>query len=230
MTKLTLNEIQARIDATSEPLAYIEGFAYFYGRKFKVTPDVLIPRPETEDIVNTAKTLLVNLQKSPKKELFKFTPSILDLGTGSGCIAITLALELPNTHITATDISENALKIAKQNAKNLNAKISFIHTDLFDNITDKYDIITSNPPYVDPSWYWLDQKALAHEPSLALYAEDGGLKIIKRILDEAPKYLKPNGSLLLECDPSQHEAVIHYTESQTLLRHIKTSGYILLFS
>ena len=204
----------------STPLAYLEGFTWFYGRKFLITPNVLIPRPETEDIITASKTLC---RESPCK--------ILDLGTGSGIIAITLALEIPKAIITATDISKAALKIAHQNATlhNISNQIQFIHSNLFQGSTlknQKYNIIAANLPYVDQSWPWLDHQSLAHEPTIALFAPDHGLAIIKKFLTTANNHLKPNGHILLEADPSQHAQIIQFANRHHL-KHVNTKNYIL---
>jgi release factor glutamine methyltransferase len=159
-----------------------------------VTKDTLIPRPETEALINLAKTL--NAQK------------ILDVGTGSGCIAITLALEMPQTEIEAVDISPKALEIAQENAKNLGAKVKFYQSDLLEN-TEKYDVIVANLPYVDKNWDWLGSE-LDYEPETALYADDGGLELIKKLISQAPQHLNHDGYLLLEADRSQHEKIASY--------------------
>ena len=269
---MTPKEIQSTIDQTGTPLAYLEGFAYFYGRKFIVTPDVLIPRPETEDIIKIAKDvadifsehIISPVKKSDlpsKSKLFEsqrdefldergakktFLHSrangrskkyqlhplrILDLGTGSGVIAITLALELKNTHITATDISPKALTIAKQNAQNLTQKyIYFLHSDLCKSLKKRtFDLICANLPYVDKTWPWLNKKALSHEPAQALFAKDHGLAIIKKLLAEAHDHLVPNGQLLLEADPSQHSKIIDFATKHQL-QYQDTTNFILRFS
>ena len=179
---------------SDEPLAYITGYKEFYGRLFTVTSDTLIPRPETEALINVAKHL------KPAK--------ILDVGTGSGCIAITLALELPETEVDAVDISESALKIARQNAQNLDAKVHFFVSDLCKNAA-RYDLIVANLPYVDRNWSWLSPE-LKYEPKSALYAEDGGLALIKKLIKEAPEHLKDGGHLLLEADLSQHQKIADF--------------------
>lgn len=180
--------------AANEPLAYILGTKEFYGRNFRVTRDTLIPRPETEALINLAKTL--NAQK------------ILDVGTGSGCIAITLALEMPRAEIEAVDISPKALEIAQENAENLGAKVKFYRSNLLEN-AEKYDIIVANLPYVDKNWDWLSPE-LDYEPETALYADDGGLELIKKLINQAPQHLNRDGYLLLEADRSQHEKIASY--------------------
>lgn len=195
-TEVELSKIQdfATRRGAGEPLAYILGAKEFYGHNFRVTRDTLIPRPETEVLIDLAKTL--NAQK------------ILDVGTGSGCIAITLALEMPQAEIEAVDISPKALEIAQENAKNLGAKVKFYQSDLLEN-TEKYDIIVANLPYVDKNWDWLGPE-LDYEPETALYADDGGLELIKKLINQAPQHLNRDGYLLLEADRSQHEKIASY--------------------
>lgn len=194
--------------ANKEPLAYILGYRNFYGRRFFVTPDVLIPRPESETIIELAKTA------KPAR--------ILDVGTGSGCLAITLALELPGTEISAIDISDEALRIAQKNATHHGAKVNFHKSNLLDNYQpESGTLIVANLPYVDKKWGWIDQQALDYEPSLALYAEQGGLELIYHLIDQAPA----NCPLLLEADPSQHKSIIQYAAQKYPFS--KTQGYIV---
>ena len=175
-----------------EPLAYILGYKEFYGRKFKVTPDVLIPRPETEDIFD----LIPNNAKI-----------ICDIGTGSGCIGITAKLEHPDKTVICSDISKPALEIAKENTKALHADIEFVQSDLLEQITTKPDLIIANLPYVDPNWDWLDHQSLDYEPDLALYASEEGLELINRLIAEAD--VKNIKYLILEADPCQHAKIIN---------------------
>ncbi len=174
-----------------EPLAYLTGRKEFYGRTFKVTRDTLIPRPETEALIDAIKPL------NPHK--------ILDVGTGSGCIAITLALELPDAEVEAVDISENALQVARKNAESLEANVNFYRSDLLQNTT-KYDLIVANLPYVDREWDWLSPE-LEFEPETALYADDGGLELIKLLIEQAKNHLNAGGHLVLEADLSQHQKI-----------------------
>lgn len=174
-----------------EPLAYLTGRKEFYGRTFKVTRDTLIPRPETEALIDAIKPL------NPHK--------ILDVGTGSGCIAITLALELPDSEVEAVDISENALQVARKNAESLEANVNFYRSDLLQNTT-KYDLIVANLPYVDREWDWLSPE-LEFEPETALYADDGGLELIKLLIEQAKDHLNAGGHLVLEADLSQHQKI-----------------------
>lgn len=167
-----------------EPLAYILGYKEFYSRKFIVSPATLIPRPETELLV---------------EEGIKhagFAARILELGTGSGCIAISAKLERADLDITAVDKFAAALDIAKQNAANLGAKITFLQSDWFSNITGKFSLIISNPPYIDKDDDHL--AALGYEPISALTDFADGYTCIRDIISGAKKYLLPNGWLLLE--------------------------------
>ena len=181
---------------SGEPLAYILGHKDFYGREFIVDNSVLIPRPETEELID----LVLNLK--PKK--------VLDVGTGSGCIAITLALELPQAEVTASDIHNSAVAI--KNAEQLGAKVNFTVSDLLDNIDGDFDVITANLPYVDKSWDWLDD-SLKFEPDEALYADDGGLDLIKKLILQAKGRTK---YLVLEADTSQHPAIIDFATKNDL--------------
>lgn len=201
--------------AAHEPLAYILGHKEFYGRKFTVAPDVLIPRPETEAIINLAKEL------KPQKAL--------DVGTGSGCIAITLKLELPESDVSAVDISPKALAVAEKNAADLGAKIAFKESDLLSKVQGEYDLIVANLPYVDKNWNWLSPE-LAYEPDLALYAEDAGLYDIKRLVSQAEAHLTNRGTLILESDLSQHAKIQDFVENNTNLTLVKTEGLAQMFA
>lgn len=199
----------------------------FYGRDFLVTEDVLIPRPETEQLIDLVLTLAGKPYlpgiKAPKRILNK-CPKILDVGTGSGCIAITLKKELPEIDITATDISEKALKIAQKNATLHGVHPTFIISHLLENVKFTPDVIVANLPYVDENWDWLDKESLSHEPALALYADDHGLKLIKELIDTSNVK-----HLILEADPCQHQEIIDYAKKKGL-SHRETRGFILYFS
>ncbi|UJP66031.1 peptide chain release factor N(5)-glutamine methyltransferase [Mongoliitalea daihaiensis] len=174
-----------------EPIQYILGKAPFYGREFRVSPAVLIPRNETEELVH----LIIKENTIPN-------PSILDIGTGSGCIPISLALEIPEARVAALDISEEALEVAKENAKDLRANIDFYQTDILKDAipVDNLDIIVSNPPYVKYSEKELMQpNVLEHEPHLALFVYDEDPLIFYReIAIKAKISLKTGGKLYLE--------------------------------
>lgn len=201
----------------------------FYGRNFLVTEDVLIPRPETEMIVDVVLDLVGKAYLpgvKPRKARLPNNCRILDVGTGSGCIAITLKLELPEAQITACDISKPALKVAQMNATVLGAKMSFIESDLLEKITENFEIVVANLPYVDKDWSWIDREALAREPSIALYAENHGLALIYQLIDQVAKRKKTY--LVLEADPCQHQDIIAYAKGKGY--HLKEErGFVLLF-
>ncbi len=212
-----------------KPIVYQLGFIDFYGRNFKVTPDVLIPRPETEQLIDEALNLAGQAYlpgvKPGKREL-KESPLILDVGTGSGIIAITLKLELPDPTVIGLDISEAALKVAKENAENLKADIELKTSDLLKNYNgEEPDLVTANLPYVDRTWDWLDLKSLEAEPELALFTEDGGLKLIKQLLTQI-KDKNWHPRILLEMDPSQQETLISFANTLGF-KHQKTTGFIV---
>jgi release factor glutamine methyltransferase len=179
-----------------KPTQYITKHQEFYGREFKVTRDVLIPRPETELLVETILKLIAA------------HGLIIDVGTGSGAIAITLALEL-NRSVIATDLSQEACAIARSNALNLASKVQFLEADLLKPFADATaDIIVSNPPYVPlDDRAGLQREVRDFEPSLALFAGPDGLAIYKRLIPEAQRVLKPGGILAIELGFGQSEAV-----------------------
>lgn len=209
--------------------AYERGFQDFYGRDFVVSPAVLIPRPETEQLVDSVLSLsgrsILPGVKAPERKLIK-NPLILDVGTGSGCIAITLALEMPEAKIVSLDISDDALLVAKENAKKFSADVQIIQSNLLENYTGKEpELIVANLPYVDRNWEWLDKERLAAEPSLALYAEDGGLFLIKKLLEQiASRKWKPY--VILEMDPCQQKELIRFAE-ELGFQCQKSSGFVV---
>lgn len=188
----TISEVLKR-RMKGEPMQYILGKAHFYGLEFKVNKDVFIPRPETEILVES----VLKLVSSIKPQISRI--NILDLGTGSGCIAVSLAKYLPNFDIIATDISVEALNIAKENARLHGANVHFIVSDLFNNIKpNTFDLIVSNPPYVYTSEFQLLQPEVKYEPRVALDGGRDGLDFYRRIIAESPAYLKPGGLLIME--------------------------------
>ena len=204
------------------PLAYILKSKNFYGRDFFVDRRVLIPRPESETIIDLAKQGTYQ--------------NILDLGTGSGCLAITLKLELKTAKVTASDLSNSALNVARKNAKNLKADVKFVQSDLLDYFLkhkQKFDLIVANLPYVDKTWDWLDLSALKHEPALALFS-DGATALYKQFLSVILKHrqslLTENFTLLLEADPSSHNELISFIKKADPSRKIETTGFILKVS
>lgn len=172
-----------------EPVAYILGWREFYGHRFAVAPGVLIPRPETELLVEQG---LTAIEKQPQ-------PRILDLGTGSGCIAISLALARPDAEVWAVDRSHVALELAERNAAALGAKVRFIESNWLSDVPAQvFDLIVSNPPYIAPDDPHLSQGDLRFEPTTALAAPDAGLADLHRIVAAALGRLAPGGWLLCE--------------------------------
>ena len=183
--------------ANHMPAQYIIGHAEFFGMQLKVDKRVLIPRPETEELVE------LTLAENPKENL-----KVLDIGTGSGAIALALAKNRPDWKITAADISQDALDLAMENANNQGQSLSFIKSDCFSEISSKYDIIVSNPPYisrVDESEVGLN--VLHSEPHLALFADEDGLAIYRRIAEESKDYLNDGGKIYLEIGYKQGQSV-----------------------
>jgi release factor glutamine methyltransferase len=202
--------------AQSEPVAYLVGHREFFSLDFHVTPAVLIPRPDTE-------TLVVELIDVAKPLA---APRILDLGTGSGCIAIAAAINLPNAQIAATDASEAALAVARDNAAThkVGDRIRFLSGDLFGPLetNEKFDIVASNPPYIaDPEQETLQNDVRKYEPHQALFSGPTGLEILFRIVDGAFDYLTANGTLMLEISPEQAPAVAGRMEASGQYRDIR---------
>ncbi|MCL1929611.1 peptide chain release factor N(5)-glutamine methyltransferase [Candidatus Saccharibacteria bacterium] len=223
--ELLKRSVERRMDG--EPLAYVIGHKEFYGREFYVNNNVLIPRPETEQLIEIAKKL------DPK--------SVLDVGTGSGCIAATLARELPETQVTASDISLKALDVAvlnnalthkerfkdhvasntfsfsvkKSRRNNGVAKrtlhsngMDFVQSDLLEDVNDKFELIVANLPYVDSSWEVSPETIF--EPKRALFAATNGTSLMRRLIRQAPKNLVERGHLLLEMDTRQLDIMANY--------------------
>lgn len=178
--------------AAGEPLAYLVGEAEFRGRVFQVSPEVLIPRPETEVLIDLALEKMRGLT----------APTVVDLGTGSGIVAISLALECPAATVAAVDLSPGALVVARNNAGRLGASVDFHAGDWFAPLAgQRFDLIVSNPPYVAEGDPHLELNGLPHEPRLALTDQDAGgngLACIRRIVAAAAAHLKPGGWLLFE--------------------------------
>lgn len=201
----------------------------FYGREFLVTPNVLIPRPETEMMVDAVLNLVGKAYLpgvKPSEAKLPQNCAILDVGTGSGCVAVSLALELPEARVTACDISPEALKVARENAGKLGAKVEFVKSNLMSDIDGDFDVVVANLPYVDENWDWIDKEALAKEPSIALYAGDGGLALIKKLINQAAERKVPY--LILEADPCQHSKITNYTNTYNY-QLLEIRGFILTF-
>jgi len=180
------------------PVQYIVGRQEFYGRYFVVTPAVLIPRPETEYIVET----VLELQPAPGD-------AIIDVGAGSGCIGLTLSLEIPHAHVTIADISLEALLVAKTNAAQLGAPASIVCMDVLDAVRGLFDFVVSNPPYVNPAeTSRLQREVREHEPHVALFAPDEGFDVIRRLIPSAVRLLNPGGYLIMEIGAGMVERVL----------------------
>lgn len=190
-----------------EPIQYILGETEFFGMPFFVDENVLIPRPETEELIELI------IDENPHHQL-----SILDIGTGSGCIAIALAKQMNNANVAAWDISEGALNIAQQNATRNEVKVTFAHVDVLSEYpTDnKFDIIVSNPPYIlDSEKKTMDSNVLKYEPHTALFVPDeNGLLFYKRIADIALDLLKPSGKLYFEINQAKGKETTAMLESK----------------
>jgi release factor glutamine methyltransferase len=182
-----------------EPIQYITGEAEFYGLPFRVTPDVLIPRPETEHLVEKVLSLAGRFEQ----------PCIVDVGTGSGAIAVALAHELPHIQIAATDISSRALAIAEENAKRNEVAVRFLLGDLLAPVAEeRFEIIVSNPPYVPTTdRATLSVEVREYEPALALFAGGDGLDVYRRLIPAAFDALTPGGFVALEIGYGQSTAV-----------------------
>jgi release factor glutamine methyltransferase len=203
--------------AQSEPVAYLVGHREFFSLDFLVTPDVFIPRPDTETLV------LAVLEQAKTIS----SPRILDVGTGSGCIGVAIAAHHPEARLTAIDISKAALEVAKTNAQRHNVadRIRFCNGDLFAPLQENelFDIIVSNPPYItEPERETLQSDVRLHEPHSALFSGQDGLDIIRRLIAEAPGYLSPGGLLLMELDPSQADAVTKLLQSHDFYTETKS--------
>jgi len=185
------------------PLQYIVGRQEFYGRCFRVNPAVLIPRPETEYIIEA----VLDIQGTrglPPRPL-----SIIDVGTGSGCIAVTLALELPGTQVFAGDVSFEALVVARENAATLGAPVRFVCMDVLDAIQTRFDFIVSNPPYVRPSERSrLQREVREHEPHVALFSPEDELAIYRRLIVGAEEMLRSGGHIIMEVGIGMDEHVL----------------------
>lgn len=190
------------------PIQYIFGKAYFYGLEFKVNENTLIPRPETEELVEW----VINDIQNPQYL------KILDIGTGSGCIAISIAKNLNGTEVSAIDVSEEALAVAKENARSNDIDINFQLLDILEaeSLPQKYDIIVSNPPYVRHlEKAEIKPNVLEHEPHLALFVEDNDpLLFYRKIAQLAKKYLKPDGRLYFEINQYLGKATIAMLEAE----------------
>lgn len=195
-----------------EPAAYIVGNREFWGLEFRVTSDVLIPRPETEFIVEESLAILSTSSLA--------APRLADVGTGSGCLAVSLAHEIASAHVTATDVSRAALAVARDNARQLGVseRMTFVETSFLDGIAGPFDLIAANPPYVKSG----DKPALSrdvrHEPDVALFGGETGLKGVEAVLDAAVRTLTSGGWLAMEFGLGQEEDVRQLIAARPVLR------------
>lgn len=210
--------------AAGEPVAYLLGYREFFGREFLTTPATLIPRPETELLVERV-IEKVSLKVGDGETAIKHkSRRILDLGTGTGCIAITLALECPGVLVCAIDASKAALDVAQSNAQRLNANVRFLHSDWYAAVAgETFDVIVSNPPYIAAEDAHLTQGDLRFEPPAALASGADGLDAIRHIIATAPAYLNSAGELWLEHGYDQAKAVRELLDSAGFV-HIEQYG------
>ena len=188
--------------ASGVPLQYITGRQEFWGLDFLVSPAVLIPRPETEHLVEAAVAKV--------RELKLAKPRIVDVGTGSGCIALAMKSELPEADVHAVDISWEALAVAQKNAERLNLYVEFGQSDLLSDFRGtQFDMVLSNPPYVGrQEWEKVQREVREHEPEVAVFAGERGIEIYRRLIPEAQAALKPGGWLMMEIGYSMEAAVL----------------------
>lgn len=212
----TIDIANARLDLRRDrvPIAYIIGHKDFYGRRFRVTTATLIPRPESEAMIE----LLLQLPLTSGR--------LVDVGTGTGCLGITAALERPAFEVTLLDIDRHALAVAEKNARTLHAPVTTLQSNLLDAYPYQADVIVANLPYVDREWDGSPE--LQHEPDAALYADDNGLLLIKHLIDQTSTKLRAGGYLILEADLRQHHAMTHYAR-QHGLRHIGAQGLAVCY-
>lgn len=191
-----------------EPSAYITGHREFYGLDFIVSPDVLIPRPETELLVDTAAKAISGVTRRQ--------PAVADIGTGSGAIAVALATRVPSAVVYATDASMAALAIARSNARRhgVESRIAFRHGDLLLPLDSRVDVIAANLPYVTTDdWRGLSPELREHEPRLALDGGQDGLDLVRALLRQAPRYLRAGGVVCLEFGVGQRDAIVEAARS-----------------
>ncbi len=203
------------------PVAYIIGHKEFYGRNFHVTQATLIPRPDSEVLIELTRRIMPEITKQTNGIV-----RLVDVGTGSGALGITAKLEFPDTDVTLIDISKHALTIAKKNAHLLKAEVGVLLGDLLSTYPFEPQIIVANLPYVDKAWERSPETQ--HEPAKALFASNNGLSLIYRLIIQAQSQLASGGALILEADPRQHEAIIARAEQYGFLLEAR-DGFGLLF-
>jgi len=220
MVEIANARLDLRIDRV--PVAYIIGHKEFYGRRFKVTTSTLIPRPESEALIE----LLTHAVPKNESLLNERPLRLVDVGTGSGILGITAKLEHPELDVTLTDISRHALKVAATNAKTLHAEVSTLQSNLLAEYPFAADVIVANLPYVNPEWERSPETD--HEPSMALFAEKNGLALIFELLTQTRTKLALGGKLILEADPEQHADITKEAIKNGLVLS-ETDEYALLY-
>lgn len=223
LTERQLEIANARLHLRRErtPLAYIIGHKEFYGHLFKVTPATLIPRPESEAMID----LLLADERQQRLPIHG-TRRLVDVGTGSGCLGISAKLALPELSVTLLDVSRHALRVAETNAKQLKTDVTCLQSNLLDAYPFSAHYILANLPYVDREWERSPETA--YEPDLALFADQSGLALIKRLIAQTPEHLVRGGHLLIEADPRQH-ADIKQLAAPYGLQPVVTQGFIVDF-
>jgi len=212
--------LQLRIERV--PVAYIIGHKEFYGRQFSVTTATLIPRPESESLIELLKQVIPrNISLLKERSL-----RLVDVGTGSGSLGITAKILYPELNVTISDVSRHALKVAEKNAKDLEADVTVLKSNLLADYPFAADIIIANLPYVDPEWERSPETD--HEPASALFAANHGLALVFELLVQTKDKLVNGGSLILEADPEQHSAIIAEAKKYGLLLSNKDGYGILL--
>ncbi|MDT4840957.1 Release factor glutamine methyltransferase [compost metagenome] len=219
--ELEIAEARLALRTDRVPVAYIIGHKEFYGRLFHVTTATLIPRPESEVMIDLLKKLV---KETPPRLLGSPRLRLIDVGTGSGCLGISAKLELPELDVTLADVSRHALAVATKNSQQLQADVALIQSDLLTDFPIQPDFILANLPYVNPEWELSPE--LKHEPALALFADDNGLRLIKKLIQQASTQLAPGGYLLLEADTSQLDAISAYASDHTM-HETARQGFII---
>jgi len=220
MVEIANARLDLRLDRV--PVAYIIGHKEFYGRRFKVTTATLIPRPESESLIELLNTTVPKNESLLKERALR----LVDVGTGSGILGITAKLEHPDLDVTITDISRHALKVAGENAVALHAEVTSLQSNLLAEYPFVADIILANLPYVNPEWERSPETD--HEPALALFAEKNGLALIFELLLQTKTKLALGGKLILEADPEQHADITKEAIKNGLVL-TETNEYGILF-
>ena len=230
LTKMQENELINCINKITEgyPLQYITNQQYFMGLSFYVDENVLIPQPDTEILVETVIKNITELGIKNKFDLGNM--KVLDLCTGSGAIAISIKKYLPEVQVFASDISKNALKIAQKNANNNKVKINFIESNMFENISETFDVITSNPPYIKTEEIRKLSKQVQNEPKLALDGGKDGLDFYKIIAKEGPKHLNKNGVILMEIGYDQGHIVTNLFQDSKCIKDYAGNDRVVVWN